>query len=89
MGRWSADEQSAHTGRTLVLCNKTDQVLCPMPEIAGLQKGDLFLAGSARSGTNMSALWRRVEACAAPARWWGGRLFGPSCSWRQEGLYSP
>jgi len=52
--------------RTLVLCNKTDSTPCPLPMIEGLGAGDLFLAGSAQRGTNMSALWRRVEACAAP-----------------------
>lgn len=73
--RWFTSPEE-HAGRTLVLCNKTDQMLCPMPEIAGLQKDNLFLAGSARSGTNMSALFRRVEACAAPAKRWRRSLLG-------------
>ena len=63
------------------------QTLCPMPEIAGLQKGDLFLAGSAQNGTNMSALWRRVEACAAPAEWWGRSLWRGATG--GDGLDSP
>ena len=58
-----------------------------MPEIAGLQKGDLFLAGSAQNGTNMSALWRRVEACAAPAEWWGRSLWRGATG--GDGLDSP
>ena len=53
-------------GRMLVLCNKTDVQPCPLPEIAALDSGTIFLAGSALRGTNMKELWRYVEMCAAP-----------------------
>ena len=51
--------------RKIVLCNKSDVQPCPLPEIAALDPGTLFLAGSAVRGTNMRELWRRVETCAA------------------------
>lgn len=51
--------------RKIVLCNKSDVQPCPLPEIAALEPGTLFLAGSAVRGTNMRELWRRVETCAA------------------------
>jgi len=52
--------------RKLVLCNKSDLQPCPMPQVVALDVGVVFLAGSARRGTNMRELWRRVETCAAP-----------------------
>ena len=57
--------------RLLVMCNKSDLQPCPLPEIAALEPGTIFLAGSATRGTNMKELWRYVEMCAAP------RLHGP------------
>jgi len=62
---WRRCTQETSDLRTLILCNKTDSTPCPLPQIAGLGASDLFLAGSAQRGTNMPALWRRVEACAA------------------------
>jgi len=52
--------------RKLVLCNKSDLQPCPLPETAALDASTIFLAGSARRGTNMRELWRLVETCAAP-----------------------
>ena len=56
--------------RMLVFCNKSDVQPCPLPEAATLNtsNGIIFLAGSARRGTNMRALWRLVETCTSPAR---------------------
>ena len=58
-------EKEALVSRLIVLCNKSDVQPCPLPEIAALDPGTLFLAGSAVRGTNMRELWRRVETCAA------------------------
>ena len=55
--------------QTIVLCNRTDECPCPLPEIACLMQKRpqaIFLAGSALRGTNMAPLWRFVETCAAP-----------------------
>ena len=61
----TAREREALVSRLLVLCNKSDVQPCPLPEIAALDAGTVFLAGSATRGTNMRELWRRVETCAA------------------------
>ena len=52
--------------RLLVFCNKTDELPCPLPQLAALDPSTIFLAGSALRGTNMRELWRLVETCAAP-----------------------
>lgn len=52
--------------QTLILCNKTDVTPCPMPEASSLPSDVLFIAGSAKRGTNMDNLWRYVEKYAVP-----------------------
>ena len=60
--------------RKIVLCNKSDVQPCPLPEIAALEPGTIFLAGSATRGTNMKVPlvpFPDVPPCTA----------GPTCHW--------
>ena len=59
-----ASEATAATGpaskpplRVLVVCNKTDSMPCPMPQIRGLKAEQAFIAVSALRGTNLGHLW--------------------------------
>eukprot|EP00322_Chrysochromulina_rotalis_P018786 CAMPEP_0115856800 /NCGR_PEP_ID=MMETSP0287-20121206/15243_1 /TAXON_ID=412157 /ORGANISM="Chrysochromulina rotalis, Strain UIO044" /LENGTH=377 /DNA_ID=CAMNT_0003310993 /DNA_START=14 /DNA_END=1147 /DNA_ORIENTATION=- len=46
--------------RVLVVCNKTDSMPCPMPQIRGLRPDQAFIAVSALRGTNLGHLWTMV-----------------------------
>jgi len=45
----------------VVVCSKTDQMPCPLPQIAGLKDAWPFIAVSAERRTNMGLLWEMVE----------------------------
>jgi hypothetical protein len=45
----------------LVVCNKTDLMPCPMPQIQGLRSDQAFIAVSAERGTNLRHLWTMVS----------------------------
>lgn len=46
--------------RVLVVCNKTDSMPCPMPQIRGLKPEQAFIAVSALRGTNLGHMWTMV-----------------------------
>ena len=45
----------------LVVCNKTDLMPCPMPQIQGLRSDQAFIAVSAERGTNLAHLWEMIH----------------------------
>jgi len=46
--------------RVLVVCNKTDTMPCPMPQIRGLKPEHAFIAVSALRCTNLGHMWTMV-----------------------------
>lgn len=54
--------------RVLVVCNKTDSMPCPMPQIRGLKPEQAFIAVSALRGTNLGHLWTMVSPLLPHAR---------------------
>ncbi|KAL1514722.1 hypothetical protein AB1Y20_003809 [Prymnesium parvum] len=47
---------------TLVVCNKTDLLPCPIPHIKGLRSSLPFIAISASRGTNLLDLWEMIRS---------------------------
>ena len=78
--------------RVLVVCNKTDSMPCPMPQIQGLKPETAFIALSALRGTNLAHLWKMVAPllpegpCASPGGGGGG---GGGGSGRGAGALPP